>query len=74
LDESHSTNGLVVLKDKNITLNMHFDGSLFDVVAEKQIVTDPHLTHVWGDHVNRVTLVSKQKELRGQFTTTFKLT
>jgi hypothetical protein len=53
---------------------MHFDPKLFDVQSEQHKTNDSHLAHSWGDHVNRVTLVSKQKgELKGEFTTTFKL-
>jgi hypothetical protein len=74
LDETHTTDGQITLKDKNVSLYMHFDPKLFDVQSEQHKTNDSHLTHSWGDHVNRVTLVSKQKgELKGEFTTTFKL-
>jgi hypothetical protein len=74
LDETHTTDGQITLKDKNVTLHMNFDPKLFDVQSEQHKTNDSHLSHSWGDHVNRVTLVSKQKgELKGVFTTTFKL-
>jgi hypothetical protein len=53
---------------------MYFDPKLFDVQSEQHKTDDSRLAQTWGDHVNRVTLVSKQKgELKGEFTTTFKL-
>jgi hypothetical protein len=74
LNETHTTDGQITLKDNNVTLYMHFDPKLFDVESEQQKTNDSHLAESWGDHVNRVTLVSKQKdELKGEFTTTFKL-
>jgi hypothetical protein len=74
LDETHITDGQITLKDKNVTLYMHFDPKLFDVQSEQHKTNDSHLANSRGDHVNRVTLVSKQNgELKGEFTTTFKL-
>jgi hypothetical protein len=53
---------------------MYFDSKLFDVQSEQHQTNDSHLAHSWGDHINRVTLVSKEKgELKGEFATTFKL-
>jgi hypothetical protein len=53
---------------------MFFDPKLFDVQSEQHKTNDSYLAHSWGDHVNRVTLVSKQEgDSKGEFTTTFKL-
>lgn len=65
------TPGKVMLKGETATLSMTYDPALFEVVTERQEVTDGRLSPVWGDHVTRISLKARIQALKGQHTVKF---
>lgn len=66
-----NTPGKVILKGSAANLTMSYDPALFEVVTERQAVTDARLTPVWGDHVTRISLKARKQALNGQHTVKF---
>ncbi|XP_054156814.1 uncharacterized protein LOC128955195 [Oppia nitens] len=68
------SDGRVLLKDKDVNLELNYDNNLFNVVVEQHKTNDTKLYNIWGDSVNRVTLVSKiVDKLEGNHSIVFKV-
>ncbi|XP_054157345.1 uncharacterized protein LOC128955700 [Oppia nitens] len=66
--------GQVLLKDKDVRLELNYEHNLFDVVVDQHKTNDTKLHQMWGNSVNRVTLVSKiVDKLEGNYSIVFKI-
>ncbi|NLR56782.1 hypothetical protein HGH93_01625 [Chitinophaga polysaccharea] len=65
------TPGKVVLQGSTANLEMTYDPALFEVITERQEVTDGRLSPVWGDHVTRISLKARKQALSGQHSVSF---
>ena len=63
----------IVLKSVNTTLVMDYNSKEFEVEVDSHKTEDEKISSVWGVSVNRVTLVSKKKDLKGGHKITFHL-
>jgi len=74
LNETHTTDGKIILKDQNISLIMQFDPNLFGVKVDKPVNNDQRISSIWNNNISRITLVSKLKDfLKGEFNIIFRL-
>lgn len=63
----------IILKDDNGNgLSIQFDPRHFQVNVENKILTDPALQHSWGKSLNRILLIDKFHQLKGNYTITFR--
>ncbi|GAB2777854.1 heparinase II/III family protein [Rhabdobacter roseus] len=66
--------GVVRLVSQNSTkvLFLHYDPKVFSVQSETKVLDDTLLSKAWGEQVYRLTLRTKQKNLKGKHSLVFK--
>ncbi|QJB41958.1 heparinase II/III family protein [Chitinophaga oryzae] len=67
------TPGKVLLQGNNAILQMTYDASRFEAVAERQAIDDGRLSPVWGAAVYRITLKDKGQALQAKNTIDFEM-
>jgi len=68
-----SDDSQIILSDSNISLILRFDSNIFSIEIDKPEYDDKRILKGWGDRITRITLLSKNDLLKGEFSTIFSL-
>ncbi|CAG2104372.1 unnamed protein product [Medioppia subpectinata] len=64
---------VLILENKSTKLYMSYDSIQNDVEVDRHDTQDPSISGIWGQYINRVSLVTKSEALEGEFVVKFHL-